>query len=423
MLFAMKCDGQLDNVPWMAVWTPMWIYNAITLFAAFFLFTVDTTEKTSRQTEKKRDEERGGEAHDEDDEHDANDMGVVVKFHEKVLNFVGTVLFLLIQLFVLLRMDDLGAIGSWNWFAVFVPWFLYEALNFFSLIPSAVKVIATPDHDSVHEALGVSGGGDADSEDAEMKHYALEAKYFEEVMNQQSDRMSMVASLFRVWFAIFLAMQLNGSVDWNWGLVFLPLWIYLALEIAVHWRYRSQGKAALANVDLEQLLRSNTVDYVTMAKIQQAQQMVSHASTNLMLLAIPVFVLIMLVCRLQGGDYSTFLIILPVFIILGCTCLCVFCGLICLANVDTDKLKEEIEARSGGGGHHSSGPTGDVESGAAAEEYSPPEVPETSSSSAPAAEKSSAAYGTFSKGDSAAKETASVAANVLHSKDVSIDID
>ena len=43
---------------------------------------------------------------------------------------------------------------------------------------------------------------------------------------------------------------------------------------------------------------------------------------------------ILLVCRLEVRFISTFLIIIPIFIAVGCCCCTTVCGLMCMANID-----------------------------------------------------------------------------------------
>jgi len=61
-------------------------------------------------------------------------------------------------------------------------------------------------------------------------YHQVEAEYFQRVMNQLSEQKTVFVSLLRVWWGVFLALQLDGTVQWDWGLVFLPVWLYLFLQ-------------------------------------------------------------------------------------------------------------------------------------------------------------------------------------------------
>lgn len=57
-----------------------------------------------------------------------------------------------------------------------------------------------------------------------------EAEYFEKIIAQKNEQKSILVSLLRIWFAAFLAAKIDGTVDWNWGLVFLPVWVFILLQ-------------------------------------------------------------------------------------------------------------------------------------------------------------------------------------------------
>ena len=48
-----------------------------------------------------------------------------VPMHVKVINLVTVIMFVLIQIFVMIRLDQYTL---WDWFSVFVPWFVYEGI-------------------------------------------------------------------------------------------------------------------------------------------------------------------------------------------------------------------------------------------------------------------------------------------------------
>ena len=109
-------------------------------------------------------------------------------------------------------------------------------------------------------------------------------------------------------------------------------------------------------------------------KHQQSQILSSMSIYTFTICFIPLFIFILLVCRLQVSTamYSTFIILLPIFIILGCCCCMVYCGLCALSTVDIDSLGSDPEAGgeggTGGGDVAGGGSGGAQKSGSAADE-------------------------------------------------------
>lgn len=355
VLFSLKCDGSLSGLPWYAVWIPMWIIDAVLLIVALTLFTMDTAEPDDKNSDKDTDKLSGNRDNTAEDEDEDEGQKVVVSLYEKWMNFLSTVLFVAIQVLVLAEMDH--AINL-SWFAVFVPWYLYEAMGFVALIQSAWTPITPPNHD---DSSLLPDPEDAMQDDMNEAHFGLEMKYFDEVQNQHADKKGAVVALLRVWFALFLAMQLDTgySESFNWGMVFLPIWVYLAMELCVAYYWKLEGDKMLEDLDPESLTEE-LLDWKTMAKVKQAQQLAANCQiTYIMVTVFPLLMAILAVCKLQGSSYSTFVVILPIMVVLSCLCMCVFGAFFCLANVDPEKMDEEIKAkhqqRHGGGGGEGQG--------------------------------------------------------------------
>lgn len=283
-----------------------------------------------------------------------------VSLWEKAGNLLSTVLFVLIQLFVMIRMDNYT---HWGWFVVFIPWYIYEGIEMLSLSKLCFFTTVTPPNHE-HVNLNLEEGQE---EDAFMARMNLETAYFEKLMEVNRAKKAFLVSVLRVWQALFLAYQLDSEA-WNWGLVFLPIWLYLAVQYGSVLLFRAWASAKLNGLDAEGIMAGRESDPIVLVKFQQGNELLAFASLTCITQLIPLFMAIMLVCRLQNGSYSTFLIILPVFIILGCGCCIVFCGICCLSAIDMDSLEEEMTKASG-----QPKPAGDPEEGNA--NYEPPVQP------------------------------------------------
>lgn len=368
VLFSLKCDGDLDDAPWTAIWIPVWIVDFAILIMACLMF------------QKK--EKKSSDSEDEDEKDDD------ITFEAKLYNLVTTVLFILIQIFVLLRLD--GGI-EWSWFVVFIPWFLYEIVSIAAFLPAALfTTIPLPDHEMTVNLIDKEEG--QGEEDIFMQKLQNEGEYFNKLLQQHAEQKTIIVNLLRLWLAIFFALKFDGSVDWNYGLVFLPVWIFFFVGYIQAFILNSWGDKQTEGIDLMAIINKEDTNPEHTIKVKQGEQLKSTAFTQCCIAPIlPLFFAVMLVCRVQvpGATYSTFLIILPVFIGLGCCCLAVFCGLCCFAYVDTTELEEEIEKAK-----HMQEP--DVETAAAdvAEGYVPPE-PEVVVPPAPPISAPSNEYGTF----------------------------
>ncbi|CAM9405169.1 unnamed protein product, partial [Ectocarpus fasciculatus] len=100
ILFSLKCDGTI-TAPWMAIWTPMWLVDAV-LFIVVCLSIVMNGH--GKDQEGNREEEE------------------LDKWTTQLLLLLQTTFFILIQFFVFLRLDETI---EWSWFAVFIPWYIY----------------------------------------------------------------------------------------------------------------------------------------------------------------------------------------------------------------------------------------------------------------------------------------------------------
>ena len=271
ILFSLKCDGTLGrNAPWVAIWTPMWLFDMAALIIAVLLF-MEQQEKTDENGEPIQIE--------------------TTPMISKIINMATTLLFILTQIFLFMRLDRYT---NWNWFAVFSPWLAYEAIQVLITIPTAFSPIPLPNFD----ALSLCAEDEETGEnDMLMKKILLDNEYFEKVFTRATERKSFVGHLLRAWWAVFLALKLNGTVDWNWGLVLLPVWVSFLTQYLFAYFFRQWGHSVLDSVDVRDLEAGSEVERA--AKIQQGQQLISASFIAVVLTFAPAFMAILLVSRLQ----------------------------------------------------------------------------------------------------------------------------
>jgi len=265
-----------------------------------------------------------------------------IPLSERLSSVVLTSMFVLVQIFVTIRLDRSV---RWNWFAVFAPWFVYEAVALLNLLhPAFLKPLVPPTHENIQ--LNEEEGNA--EEELFRKKVEVEMEYFKEVMTRFQSRETMVEHLLRIWLAIFLAVKLNHSVDWDWGLVLLPIWVfffykYLMVCVIRNWAGSIQREHQLDPEHMEY-----ETDPLRQVKYMQMEGLYSTSSSGCFAQCAPLFMALMLISRLDVSSFSTFLILLPIFLVLGCCCIGVCCSVVCLANTDLDKAEQELQAAQGG---------------------------------------------------------------------------
>lgn len=326
---------------WVAIWTPMWIVDLFQLLSAVLYVLLSSEPESSNEEDSPTPAQR-------------------VPLVDRLNHLSIIVLFVLVQIFVLIRLDRVVA---WSWFVTvryschsphtiaahhchnasslqFIPWFLYEMLsvaNEFQL--AAMTTIARPDFES---SIGLMEDGPVGEEELFMLKVELENKHFEQVLLQQDARKHVIISMLRLWLAVFLALQLDHTVNWNWGVVLLPVWVYLFVQFGMAMSYRSWGHRKMAGIDEEAVAHGEEKDPIKVVSFQQGSQLSSTSLLICLAQCGPLFMAVLLVCRLQttSSHFTTFIILLPIFAFIGCCCCAVFCGICCLSCVDMDGLAE-----------------------------------------------------------------------------------
>jgi hypothetical protein len=337
--------------------------------------------------------DRGSKNHGEGNEENNGDEGVIsdkIPLNEKLSNLFTTCFFILIQIFVLIRLDEYT---NWSWFIVFIPWFAYEGVSIIGSFAIAfLTKVTAPNPENIQLSPVDAETGNSE-EDIFMAKIQAETEYFEKLLEIDREQRSIVIRCLRIWLAIFLALQLDHIVNWNWGLVLLPIWVYLFFHYIYAGIYRIWAQKTLVEVDVASIEAGLMTDPMQLVKYQQANMLYSNSIFMCFGQIFPLFMAIMLVCRLQISSYSTFLIILPVFLIIGCCCCMVCCGLVGMSIVDMDSLEQEIATAQGqGGATGGAGAAGVGEEGNGKADYNPPIIPATAGGI-------DGEYGTFALGD------------------------
>lgn len=264
------------------------------------------------------------------------------------------ILFIAFQALLVQKMD--GDADSLNWNVVFLPWYLWEAARITWLVQEtcfttierpALMVAESGSPGADEEEAGEAGGAGINNEINMQKL----VQYYNLLGQQQLGNWTVVVCFLRLWFALFLAAKLGGNVDWNWGLVMLPVWIFLLLEGCFACYFKINGDVMMDGIDPETLqFNPNIEDHAKMMyghSMNGACLQMCSGGCNYTLMGV------LLVCALQVTTISSFLIVLPLWFLAWAVLLVVFCFFCCLGAADTsamDEMDEHGHLRTGEGG-------------------------------------------------------------------------
>jgi curved DNA-binding protein CbpA len=282
ILFCLKCDGKIDNVPWLALWTPMWVIDCVAIIISILLAMAPDDdddnedednqhgdEENGRKKQRKRQEGEGGGGGGDDEDEEGNPSSKKktekVPLSLKVLFVIRTLVFVLIQIFILMRLD--GLIEGWSWFAIFAPWFIYEAFAITDKLPSLLQSIHPVNETELERKMT----NEMDEQERTMVLITAHEEHFKKLMERALARKSLLVSLLRIWLACFLAVQLDHTVNWDWGLVMLPIWAYFLLEIIQSYVLKAWGSALLEGIDLEACANGEILDPMVLLRAQHGQ--------------------------------------------------------------------------------------------------------------------------------------------------------
>jgi hypothetical protein len=326
ILIALKCDNRISG-SWIAVWIPAWTVDLIFIISAISLFTVPS--KGTRRS-------RGSMTENMMDDDDEDSDTIEVPFIVKISTFIRTVLFVLIQVFILIRLDE---DIKWSWFIVFTPWILYEFLISSPLVPLAFfsRIPLNPDEES---NVLLSKDYSNTNEDQYNQNLKAENEYFDKIVEKMRARKTILISGCRCWFSLFLALQLDNDVAWDWGLVFLPVWIAFIVEFQFIQSLRSWSKAKSVGLDIDGIVAGEDTDPAHVNQYRQSKELLASSNFSIIMLSVVVYMVVLEVIRISIKHFSFFIVELPIFILLSCCSCVVLCTFFCLANMDVNELNE-----------------------------------------------------------------------------------
>ena len=412
ILFAAKCDGYIPGVSWAALWTPLWLADLVLLLGAFFSFVV---------REEVEDEE-GNPKPVPFTAADWADCSLNLALSSLytllqvflVLRLDRAVLWSWFAVFA-----PWFAYDGLSLLARFHPAFLATVPHPDAKIKNKGKDKGKEEDKGTGKdkaGAGAGAGADADAdaekgeggkskqeqeqedeEQSEEEKFEAEADYYQHLMQQRADQQGVALNAARIWLAAFLATKLNNitntistaegqaqaGADWSWWLVLLPVWVFVAYKYAAAVKALLEGQrvaAALAQQLQEQHQQRKLSGLGSgsdeeeggpdgfpmgpseMLKAQHAQVLQS-SFLGACCCSAPAYLLVfvLLASSLSGasaGPISTFIVVLPVFVVLLALLVVAVCAWGCLACVDTEALSGALGGPGGGEGSGSGSGSG-----------------------------------------------------------------
>jgi hypothetical protein len=318
ILFSLKVDETLGHkVTWVEIWTPMWIVDGFMGLLAVMIFCSHRSDDEDRYSE------------DEDTAAREKEISTSAK----VINLVQTVLFISLQVLILTKLD--GSI-SISWLKTLSPWIGYECVTVLVSLPTAL--LSLNDRQLAGEQAVSTGD---DEQDTLLSSYLRESECLIRAVERFKARHTIFNSVLRIWQAVFLAMELDITVSWNWAFVLLPLWLLLIGSAYIAFSLRDWGDAVVDEIASEAFVTEEQQSL----KAQASTAIKGYASSLCCVQVLGSIISVLLILRLEDiASYSAFIILLPVFVVIGCCCCAVYATLCAYAVVDPDEIPIEAES-------------------------------------------------------------------------------
>jgi hypothetical protein len=210
LLICLQVDGVFGDASWLAVLTPIWIWDAVILFYHSRVIMMGPIQRP---------------------EHVPPEEWVDPLPMKK--RYFSMFRFALIVLFEFLAALKLDGVLRGKWSAVFIPLYVWEATTLYKKLPLARMRIVTVE--DLETALGKPFAEFTPAEKELIgKRYSVvpstTSPEFEAAQKLKTRaRHDMIKSGFRIAFVLLLLFQLDGNMYWSWWFVFAPFWIMTGL--------------------------------------------------------------------------------------------------------------------------------------------------------------------------------------------------
>lgn len=296
IFIALKGDGVVDW-SWAVVFVPVWI---IDVFAFLIIVSRYFLWKSDNRNNQNDSPNAGGDAATASD--DGSETERKDDFQDYLLGakrVLEWALFVLFQIFLVIKLDG---VVSWQWAAVFAPWFCLEGLNWLNLCVQYIFIISSP--------LREETENDSSSL-ASTRYYTFPQK------------LVVLFEIFHVWLlrvilAILIVLNADIIITVSWAVVFIPVFIQFGIMLfAPIMTYVYNRRTWLASAQDDR-------------KFAMKAMVISRTVVTVVLGTLFFAMLGMFIARLDMSNYySLSAILTPLFVLLGLTFCCVCCCLPC----------------------------------------------------------------------------------------------
>ncbi|KAI9499372.1 hypothetical protein BDB00DRAFT_796553 [Zychaea mexicana] len=283
---------------WAVVWIPLWIIDAVVglLVIRYFIHSLS------------KDDSDNGHNHDDDDDDEEMDETKRAKrkaarrrlgIARQLVLVVYWILFLLFQIFIVLRLDNRVA---WSAAVIFVPYFILEGIHF---VLKCIEFVVTA-------TAGVRMAA------SEHKTRILLTLFFQ----------TFWFFAVRLVQFVLIATRIDNTITCSWGVVFIPLYL-VAVKYALQlgWSYVVFSRLS-AQPELQ----------------HQGKVTVMLGVVALVVVGVLAYALIgLLARRLDGSFVKMSNVFVPIFIALSFLFCCAGCCLPCMLMVSSVADMEDIE--------------------------------------------------------------------------------
>lgn len=349
ILVCFKIDGRIRS-SWTTTLIPLWLWNAFLIFYHSRVIAMGPIPRP--------------------DHIDPSEWIDPLPMHKRYFSFARFLLICVFEILVALKLDSVLNV---SWWMIFLPVYVWEISTLCKKWPLAKMRIVTVE--DLEAALGKPF-----SEFTATEKELIGQRYSVVSSTQSPDfdiaqklktraKHEILKSIFRIVFCIILILQLERGSDsqWNWWLVFIPFWIMVVIVcfVNLHSFIEVQKMAAEKDPTLFSTMNpeatmhvnqaANAADYGAVGPDGSAApqptsplspeeqeelkaQVMASGSKVVSICCSQTFLLIMLcliVAKLQGASFSSFIIISPFLASAGFVLCCIGCAIFGVTEVHT----------------------------------------------------------------------------------------
>lgn len=355
VLVCLMADGTFGGASWIAVLTPLWIWDAFILFYHARVILMGPIKRP---------------------EHIPEDEWVdPLPMSKRVSALVRFGFLVLFQILLAFKLDKFIACP---WWVVFIPLYFWEGIALQKKILLAMINVVT--HAELELVIGKNFAqcNAAEREDIHRRFILVPVKsgpMYEAACRIKAEaKMDIVRILARIAFTILLVLNLDPGNEWSWWIVFIPIFVMVTCIVGSAFQNWVEVQAEAAKRDPTLFDYPNTADVeqgglgspytqmkddkaktdedqppITDEEKEELKTKVAHAAYRVVGTCCSqcffLIILFVLVAKIQGAEYSWLVIISPFLAAGGLVLCCLACTIFCLSEVDENAGLADFDIR------------------------------------------------------------------------------